>query len=222
MAARKQSQRKRTRYQPQRAVRDAGTLDQPKLGEATASHSRECGVSKPERKSRGATARQRRKFQRALIKQVDNRDSGDAWTEQAHLLGLSDASPPPSPTNMGPSKPKAQGYRKSKGKKYMDDFIDMKDHAEDELQREQRWIPDFAHRKRPNNQPPGVPFSLWMSYKHLDDYMYRHSLSREELESLPLLDDVHEYQNSDGRKPRPITPLGYQWDDHLELMPVEA
>ncbi|KAI0970160.1 hypothetical protein F4678DRAFT_462960 [Xylaria arbuscula] len=222
MAARKQSHRMPTRYQPQRAARDAGTPDQAKLGDTVASHSSPSGVRKPERKSRGASTRQRKKFQRALIKQVDARDSGDAWAEQAHLLGLSDASPLPSPTNMGPSKPKANGYRKTKGRKYMDDIVDMEDHAQDELQRGQRWIPDFAHRKRPNNQPPGVPFSLWMSYKHLDDYMYRHSLSREELESLPLLDDVHEYQNSDGRKPRPITPPGYRWDDHLELTPVEA
>lgn len=52
--------------------------------------------------------------------------------------------------------------------------------------------------------------------------MYRCSLSVAEVEALPLLADVHEYQDSDGRTPKPITPPGYEFDDHLELVPVEG
>ncbi|KAI0427185.1 hypothetical protein F5Y09DRAFT_344905 [Xylaria sp. FL1042] len=213
MKGRKQTLSEPTRRQPQRAARD--TRNPNRAGAQGVN-----GIEKHEGKSRGLAARQRKKLQQTLIKKTDARDSGDAWAEQAHLLGLNDALPPSSPMNARASDSKVQGRRKPRGKKYMDDMLNLKDLVEDELNRGQRWIPDFAHRKRPNYQPPGVPLSLWMSYVHLDDYIYRHSLSREEIESLPLLDDVHEYQYSDGRKPRPITPLGYQWDKNLELIPV--
>ncbi|KAI1426393.1 hypothetical protein F5Y12DRAFT_713124 [Xylaria sp. FL1777] len=222
MAGSKKVHRKPTRRQPQRTTGDTSKSDQAEAGRITTSRSSAGGVHKPEGKSRSSATRHRKKFQQALIKKVDARNSEDAWAEQANLLSLSNASPPSSPTSARASKPMALSRRRPKAKKYMDDILNVEDSGEDELKRGKRWIPDFAHRKRPNHQPPGVPFSLWMSYKHLDEYMYRHSLSREDLEALPLLDDVHEYQNSDGRIPQPITPPGYQWDENLELIPVEG
>ncbi|GAP86255.1 hypothetical protein SAMD00023353_1801610 [Rosellinia necatrix] len=91
-----------------------------------------------------------------------------------------------------------------------------------DLRRGRRWIPDIGRRgPRPAQRPPGVPHTLWMAYAHLDDFVYRHSLAPAEVEALPLLDDVIEYQNSDGRSPRPVTPPGHRWDDHLELVPIE-
>ncbi|KAI0903384.1 hypothetical protein F4823DRAFT_618777 [Ustulina deusta] len=222
MKGRKQLRREPTRHQPHRAVRDTGKLRQVEAGDITASPPPPAGVRKAEGKPRGTAAVRRKKFEKALVKKVDARNSQVAWAEQAHLFGLGDASPPSSPTSTRPSKPKVEGRRKAKGKKYMDDILSVEENAEDELKRGERWIPDFAHRRRPNHQPSGVPFSLWMAYKHLDDYIYRHSLSKEDLEALPLLDDVHEYQNSDGRIPRPITPPGYRWDENLELIPDET
>ncbi|TGJ82796.1 hypothetical protein E0Z10_g5979 [Xylaria hypoxylon] len=218
MTESKKSYRKPTRHQPKR-VASTGKTDEAEAGDITTSHS-SVGVRKPKGKSRRPTARQRKKFQEALVKRVDAQSS-EAWDEQARLLGLSDTSPPASPASTTPPKPQGQGRHKAKGKKYMDDILDPEDNIEDELKRGNRWIPNFEQRKRPNVQPPGIPYSLWMSYKHLDDYIYRHSLSPAELEALPMLEDVHEYQNSDGRTPKPITPRGYQWDEHLELIPVE-
>lgn len=162
--------------------------------------------------------RQRKKLQHALIKKVDARDVEEAFAEQSHLLGLGSPLPPNSPA----LPKKIQKHNTVKGPKYMDDSLNEGANIDEEIHRGKRWIPDLAHRKRAVDQPLGVPFALWIAYKHLDDYMYRHSLSCEELEALPLLEDVHEYQDSDGRLPRPITPPGYMWDENLELVPVNG
>ncbi|KAI0537100.1 hypothetical protein GGR58DRAFT_502577 [Xylaria digitata] len=209
---------KATRHQPRRAA-SASKIDVAEARDVVTLLS-SAGVRRSKGKSRGPAARQRKKFQEALIKRVDSRGP-EAWGEQALLLGLGDTLPPESPTITKPSTPRGQDRRKAKGKKYMDDILDPQDRIGDQLGRENRWIPNFEHRKRVAVKPPGIPYSLWMSYKHLDDFIYRYSLSLAELETMPMLEDVHEYQDSDGRTPKPITPPGYRWDENLELIPIE-
>ncbi|TRX88206.1 hypothetical protein FHL15_010895 [Xylaria flabelliformis] len=201
--------------------------DKAKTADIAPPHSTTAGIQKHEGKTRAATARRRKKLQNklqnALIKKVDARNPQEAMTEQAELLGMSNTvSPVPSPTEPRPPKPKGRARRNAKAK-YMDDILEEEEEEGrlgDELQRGKRWIPDFEHRTQPTHRPEGIPYGLWMSYKHLDEYIYRHALSPAELERLPLLDDVHEYQNSDGTAPKPITPPGYQFDENLELVPV--
>ncbi|KAI0406887.1 hypothetical protein F4802DRAFT_556501 [Xylaria palmicola] len=206
-----------TRRQPPRATRNPSRKEQTE-GEAakTSCSLPAAGVAKREGKSRGATTRRRKKLQSALIKRIEARNYKDALFEQGQLLGLAAQLSPTSPA------PSHRGRRHGRAeKKYMDDLPSTEHAVGDGLQRGQRWIPDFEHRTRPTHQPHAVPFSLWLAYRHLDDYIYRHSLSQAEVEALPLLEDVHEYQNSDGRGPKPITPPGYQWDKNLELVPLE-
>ncbi|GAW12362.1 hypothetical protein ANO14919_017280 [Xylariales sp. No.14919] len=218
MTERKKLRHKPIRHQPRRAA-TASKTNEPEATHITFPSHSSVGVQKPKGRSHGHATRQRKKFQDALVKRVDALGP-EAWDEQAQLLGLSDTFPLVSPISTKPSNLKGQGRRRAKGKKYMDDILDPESHIDDELKRGGRWIPNFEHRKRPIVQPPGVPYSLWMAYKHLDDYIYRQSLSSAELDALPLIEDVHEYQNSDGRTPKPITPLGYQWDENLELVPI--
>ncbi|KAI1185540.1 hypothetical protein F5B17DRAFT_445654 [Nemania serpens] len=223
MPSSKKPHPKPTRHQPRRSTRAINKTDEIEVKAITMSRSLAGGVHKNEGKSRGTTQRKRKKLQNALIKRVDTRNIQDALVEQAHLLGLDRVSSPASPTSPGQlrSRGQARGSTK-KGKRYMDDIVGADDHPEDGLQRGRRWIPDFQHRTKPVHKPHGVPYSLWMAYTHLDDYMYRYSLSAAEVEALPLLEDVHEYQDSDGRTPKPITPPGYEFDDHLELVPIEG
>ncbi|KAF2967530.1 hypothetical protein GQX73_g6033 [Xylaria multiplex] len=209
---------RKTRHQPRRTA-STSKIGVAEASDITISHS-SAGVHRSKGKSRSSAGRQRKKFQEALIKRIDARGP-EAWGEQALLLGLGETLPPESPTITKPSTPRGQDRRKAKGKKYVDDILDPQDHIGDLLGRENRWIPNFEHRKRPAVKPPGIPFSLWMSYKHLDDFIYRYSLSQAELEAMPMLEDVHEYQDSDGRTPKPITPPGYRWDENLELIPME-
>ncbi|KAI0097763.1 hypothetical protein GGR51DRAFT_577840 [Nemania sp. FL0031] len=220
MPSNKKPYHKPTRHQPRRTTRSTKRIDQTE-GDIIP-HLSTNGIHKLEGKSRGPAQRKRKRLQNALIKRVDARNPEDALAEQTHLLGLSYLPSPISPKIIIPPKDREQGRRKSKGeKKYMDDALSVDDNFEDELKRGDRWIPNFEHRTRPAHKPQGVPYSLWLSYKHLDDFIYRCSLSPAELEALPLLEDVHEYQNSDGRTPRPTTPPGFTYDENLELVPIE-
>ncbi|RYC55217.1 hypothetical protein CHU98_g10993 [Xylaria longipes] len=221
MPSSKKPHRNPNHHQPSRALsQNTDTVGKAEAGDTITPYSSTAGIHKHERKTRGTTARRRKKLQNALIKRVDTRDSQEALAEQAQLLGVNTPSSSPSPTEARPPKSKGRARRNAKGdKKYMDDILNEEDSLGDD-RRAKRWIPDFEHRTRPIRQPAGVPYGLWVSYKHLDDYIYRHSLSQAEVEALPLLDDVHEYQNSDGRAPKPITPPGYQFDENLELVPI--
>ncbi|KAI0860029.1 hypothetical protein F4860DRAFT_525608 [Xylaria cubensis] len=224
---------KKPHHRPSKAPpKPTDTAEKAKTADIAPSHSTTAGIQKHEGKTRAAAARRRKelqskleyKLQAALIKKVDARDPQEAMTEQAELLGMSTstASPPvPSPTEARLTKPKGRARRNAKAK-YMDDILEEEEGPADELQRGKRWIPDFEHRTQTTQRPEGIPYGLWMSYKHMDEYIYRHALSPEEIERLPLLDEVHEYQNSDGTAPKPITPPGYQFDKNLELVPVKG
>ncbi|KAI1739477.1 hypothetical protein F4680DRAFT_466339 [Xylaria scruposa] len=213
---------KKSHHRPSKAFpKPTDTAEKAKAVDITPSHPTTAGVHKHESKTRASTLRRRKKLQNALIKKVDARDPQEALTEQTELLGMSAVSPVPSPTEVRTPKSKGRTRRNAKGeKKYMDDILEEEEGIADELQRGKRWIPDFEHRTRPAHRPAGIPYGLWMSYKYLDEFIYRYSLSPAEIEKLPLLDDVHEYQNSDGTAPKPIIPPGYQFDENLELVPV--
>ncbi|KAI1822411.1 hypothetical protein F4861DRAFT_514623 [Xylaria intraflava] len=213
MPPKKKPQHKPTRLQPQRAARDPNRKDGFNAREPTT------GVRKNAEKLGGPLKRQRKKLQQkklqnALVKKVDARDPKDSWAEQAGLLGLT---VPPSPKTTRPP-----ATRPKKSERYVDYILrnEADDDPNDDLKRAERWIPDFEHRRRPLERPPGIPHAVWMAYKHLDELVYRFSLSREELVALPLLEDVHAYQDMDGRTERPITPPGFRWDDNLELEPL--
>ncbi|KAI1172619.1 hypothetical protein F4777DRAFT_497097 [Nemania sp. FL0916] len=218
MSKPKKSHHSPTRHQPLRATRATSKPAEDIMkDDITVARSSKNGVQKSVGKPRAAAQRKRKKAVQALVKKVDARDPHDAFAEQAQLLQLSALQSPVTPTHTSPKGSKS----KRKEKKYMDDTVSVKNERHDDhLQRGDRWIPDFEHRPRLTRQPNGVPYSLWMAYKHLDDYIYRHSLSAAEIEALPLLEDVHAYQDSDGRGPKPLTPPGYQYDEHLELVPV--
>lgn len=141
------------------------------------------------------------------------------------------ATPEPEPAAPEPATPKSAKGRRGRPRKkraeelYMDEFLDSDaDEAAQAGQGESsqvrwgnRWIPDMENRRRVAGRPKGVPFQLWMSYCFLDDYMYRHSLTEEELLKLPLLDDVLVFQ-SGGEQP--AAPEGYQWDERKHLVPI--
>ncbi|KAI0547611.1 hypothetical protein F4679DRAFT_586280 [Xylaria curta] len=213
---------KKSHHRPSKAfIKPTDTAEKAKTADIAPSHLTTASVHKSEGKSRATVARRRKKLQNALIKKVDARDPQEALTEQTELLGMSAVSPLTSPTEARTPKSKGRSRRNAKGeKKYMDDILEEEEGLGDELQRGKRWIPDFEHRTRPIHRPAGISYGLWMSYKYLDEFIYRYSLSPADIEKLPLLDDVLEYQNSDGTAPKPITPPGYQFDENLELIPV--
>ncbi|OTB00531.1 hypothetical protein M426DRAFT_26446 [Hypoxylon sp. CI-4A] len=145
-------------------------------------------------------------------------------------------SPPPTPAAPAAPKPtKGKRGRKkkpAKEKKYMDDFLLSDDDEEeggenereqggggDRLRRGDRWIPEMENRKRPAKKPRGVSHQVWMSYCFLDDFIYRSSLTEEEVLTYPLLDQMYAFQQGDTEEP--VTPAGFQWDETKRLVPIQ-
>ncbi|KAI0798327.1 hypothetical protein GGR55DRAFT_672613 [Xylaria sp. FL0064] len=114
----KDSRSEPTRHQPQRAARKTRKLDQAGAQDVTALQTLSFSVRKKDRKPRGFTARQRRKIQQNLIKKVELK-------RLTRCLGRSDALPPP--TSTWPSKQEAQVRRMLRGKKYIDDILNIED-----------------------------------------------------------------------------------------------
>ncbi|KAI5862029.1 hypothetical protein GGS23DRAFT_611236 [Durotheca rogersii] len=197
-------------------------------------------IQKPRRRT-GAKSRsgkgQRRNARVKIAKELEKRVEGmgpeAALLQQRELLGL-----PANPPNVAavrvdagtpPAKAKRRGRRNTRDKeRYMDDFLlsdeeegggaHREDEGGDRLQRADRWLPDVEHRRRPSEKPKNIPQSLWMSYCLMDDYIYRYSLSDDEVRALPLMDDIYNFQNGG---PQPITPAGFQWDKNGTLVPVQ-
>jgi len=187
---------------------------------------------------RGKAARQaKKKLLKALIQRVDARDPEEAEAEQRELLSCSLVF---RPVTVSPSLPNAtlpdtqrRPRRNSReGEGYMDDddfFMDdiaVEDDGDNDnglsSKREKCWIPDMEDRPRPfaGQKPPGIDTLLWKSYRMLDKYIYRHSLSPAEVEALPLLKDVLDFQHSRGKGEVPVTPPGFRWDEELRLVPI--
>lgn len=110
---------------------------------------------------------------------------------------------------------KRGGKKKKKEEKFMDDFLTPEE-AADQLRRSERWIPDIELRTRPTTKPDSIPIQLWMSYCMMEEFVYRQSLTEEEVLSLPLIDDVFIYKQGG---PMPSAPPGYYWDEEKNLVP---
>lgn len=107
-----------------------------------------------------------------------------------------------------------RGGRK-RGKNFMDEFLASEEPI-DQLSRSERWIPDMESRLRPTTKPDSVPLQLWMSYCMMDEFVYRQSLTDEEILALPLIDDVFLFKQGG---PMPSAPPGFHWDDEKNLVP---
>ncbi|KAI0597476.1 hypothetical protein F4775DRAFT_602696 [Biscogniauxia sp. FL1348] len=213
-----------TRHQPRRAARN----------DRKENHKAKAITKKAVSKSRSSRSKAKEKLKATLLKKVDAMDPSDAWLEQSNLLGAGlVSSPKPSPKTGAPSSPRAKRGRPSRKatvvpraeKKFMDDIFGSDDDDDEadtadrrRLQRGDRWIPDMEHRGRPAHRPPHVAHQLWMSYCLLDDYIYRESLTPDEVVAFPLMDDVYTYQHGG---PKPITPPGFRWDRHRQLVPED-
>ncbi|KAL7627262.1 hypothetical protein AAE478_001451 [Parahypoxylon ruwenzoriense] len=229
---------------PRRAVKYEHTSNNRTLHRPIQNHASTAGIQKVTTKS-GIKSRGKKGWKkgaqsrvtRELEKRISAMETGVAWLEQRELLGLGVEPAQVSPTSLDlatADSAKAKHTRKNKKMKkkveendrYMDDFLLSDEEGEemqgkgeegDRLQRADRWIPDMEHRSRPSRKPKNVPYQLWMSYSLLDDYIYRYSLSDEEAQSLPLVDDIYAFQNGGSK---PVTPAGFRWDDKKRLVPI--
>ncbi|KAI1435073.1 hypothetical protein GGR50DRAFT_659276 [Xylaria sp. CBS 124048] len=194
MAASKTSpQRKPTRFQPRRAVRDAPAINAAAAAPATTATATPKKrnpprpradsarvVKNPPSPQKGRPAqRQRKKLQQALVRKVDGRDPDDAWREQANLLGLPLSSPPPPP-------PPAMMGGKGKGKAPQNDQEDH--HAggvpnghrvdDNEVRRAECWIPNFEHRGRVRTRPAGISHCVYPYLAMLGQSSYGRQILR--------------------------------------------
>ena len=110
--------------------------------------------------------------------------------------------------DIGPAPKRKRGGRKKK-EKFMDDDLLTAAEKADKMRRSDRWIPDIGLRRRVATKPESVPHELWMSYCMMDEYIYRQSLTDDEVTLLPFIDEVFIYKQ-DG--PKPKTPPGFCWD----------
>ncbi|KAI0128117.1 hypothetical protein F4776DRAFT_629313 [Hypoxylon sp. NC0597] len=219
--------------QPRRSVRQKASSSSQTLEKAQAS---EAGVQKPaqnepkqekgrKRAGRGARA----KATKALEEKVSAMEPEAACREQNELLGITSEPNGASSTIIQASPKVAKSKRGRKRKRaeemYMDDIL-LSDEGEtgkgsgeggDRLRRADRWIPDIEHRVRIASKPKNVPCQMWMSYTLLDDYIYRQSLTEEQVLTHPLMDEIYTFQNGG---PKPTTPPGFQWGDRKRLVHI--
>ncbi|KAI1470554.1 uncharacterized protein F4812DRAFT_418098 [Daldinia caldariorum] len=184
----------------------------------------------PKRVSK-SKAKAKAKAMRTLEKKVSAMDPEAAFLEQSGLFGAAKNPPPRSPSIRSPKSPKLSKPKRGRNKRkkteedmYMDDFL-LSDEEDKHpgylggLRRAERWIPDIDHRPRVHQKPRNVPSQLWMSYCLMDDYIYRQSLTEEEVLAHPLMDEVLEFQQG-GNGSEPIPPVGYTWNEERKLVPV--
>ncbi|KAI6085745.1 hypothetical protein F4821DRAFT_279083 [Hypoxylon rubiginosum] len=234
-----------TRRQPRRSARDrrAAAKKAPSLSHSL-KHSSDAGVPKKARHAKGGKKKAIRDLEKrvaAMEPQVALSEQSELLKIPTATLVvdvLPDA-PPPTPA---PATPKSAKNKRGRPKKkrdedmYMDEFL-LSDEEEPapqvaaggqtaaaaaaaaakNLRRGDRWIPELEHRRRITKKPANVPHGLWMSYRFFDDYMYRMSLTEEEVLSHPLMDEVFSFQNN-GHRP-PVAPEGFWWEGK-ELVPV--
>ncbi|KAI0848048.1 hypothetical protein F5Y00DRAFT_270477 [Daldinia vernicosa] len=222
------------RQQPRRAARDKHGLSNLPLKSLKQEHM--SGPRSPKKSPRTESRYRRKKgaisyakaralATKALEKKVSSMDQESAWLEQSGLLG---ALPPKSPGIQSLPSPKLLKAKRGRGRKkkseedmYMDDFLlsDEETGHPGGLRRAERWIPEMEHRRRPGQKPRNIPSQLWMSYCLMDDYIYRQSLTDEEVLAHPLMDDVLEYQQG-GSSAKVVPPPGFQWNEKRRLVPI--
>ena len=166
-----------------------------------------------------------------LIKRLEGQDQQDLEQQQARLLrrasialaeeglelpGILEIAADKLPDVRPPTHNFREGRRSRPTKRYMDESEFLEPDEDDELGLSLRHIPHIGLRRRVGRKPARVPFCIWMAYKQMDDFVYRHSLSEQEALALPLNDDVFAFQGVDGAKPS--LPPGFSWDDKRRLV----
>lgn len=187
-------------------------------------------------KTKGATSKPAPKramyqLRSKLIKRLDGQDQDGLEQQQARLLrrasialaedGLElpvilDAAAVTQPERPPPKLNSKDGRRGRFAKRYIDTAEFLEPDANDELGLCGRHIPQIGLRRRVGRKPAAVPFSIWMAYKQLDDFVYRHSLTEEEALALPTDDDAFDFQGGGGEEPS--LPLGFAWDEEKRLV----
>ncbi|KAI1455965.1 hypothetical protein F4805DRAFT_253357 [Annulohypoxylon moriforme] len=230
-----------SRQQPRRAVRDNKDTSPTQSAHPNKTHKSRGGIRKVKGKQGMKQGKKGGKFPpgararatKALERRVSAMESEVALLEQRELLGIAEESGTNSapntqhPATPRSAKPKRGHKRRQSVDMYMDYFLLSDEEQEGEkkqggeetekLQRSDRWIPDMEHRGRPSRKPESVPHQIWMAYSLMDDYVYRHWITREEVLTHPLMDDVYSFQNGG---PQPVTPAGFQWDETRNLVPI--
>lgn len=168
-----------------------------------------------------------------LVKRLDGQDQEELEQQQARLLrrasvalaedGLElpvvlDAAAVTLPDKQAPAHNNWKDGRRSRFAKRYVDAAEFLDHdGGDELGLSGRHIPQIGQRRRVGKKPVKVPFTIWMAYKQLDEFVYRRSLSDEEVAALPTDDDAFDFQGSDGKEP-PSLPTGFRWNPQKKLV----
>lgn len=120
----------------------------------------------------------------------------------------------PQSTNV-PAAFRHRSGRRGRSKKNWVDAEEILDLDEnDHLGLSGRHIPQIGLRRRVGKKPTKVPFSLWMAYYQLDDFIYRNSLSEEEVVALPTDDEVFDFHSGGGA---PSLPPDFAWDAKKRL-----
>ncbi|KAI1100465.1 hypothetical protein F4804DRAFT_348537 [Jackrogersella minutella] len=234
-----------SRQQPWRSTRDKRSSTSQLSQGLDKMHTSSAGVKKATTKQELKHGKKGRRFPKggrakatkALEKRVSLMETEVAWLEQQKVLGITGEPDYNTPNILSVPTPKSAKFKRGRKKRrqsedmYMDDFLLSDADGEEEagknkeekegkkLQRGERWIPELAHRGRVSRKPRNVPFQTWMAYCQLDDYIYRCSLTDEEILTHPLMDDVYSFQNGGSK---PVTPAGFQWDERKNLVPAQG
>lgn len=190
------------------------------------------GISKTIRaKSKTPAKRAMYQLRSRLTKRLDGQDQDDLEQQQARLLrrasialaedGLElpvilDAAAVTQPERPPPKNTRRDGRRGRVAKRCIDTAEFLEPDQNDVLGLSGRHIPQIGQRRRVGRKPAACPFSIWMAYKQLDDFVYRHSLSDEEVVALPTDDDAFIFQGGDCEEPS--LPPGFFWDENKRLV----
>lgn len=192
------------------------------------------GISKTKGpKSKPPPKRAMYQLRSKLNKRLDGKDQEELEQQQSRLLrrasialaedglelpAILDAAAVtmPDPDKPRPTHNKWKDGRRRLAKRYTDAEEFLEPDENDGLGLSGRHIPQIGARRRVGKKPPKVPFSIWMAYKQLDDFVYRHSLSEEEVAALPTDDEAFDFQGGGGKEPS--LPHGFVWDDTKRLV----
>ena len=188
-------------------------------------------ISKPTAKSGTPPKRAMYQLRSKLIKRLDGQDQDELEQQQARLLRrasialagegfelpiILDAAAETLPDRTPPAHNTRESRRGRPAKRYIDADEFLGPEENDELGLSGRHIPQIGLRRRVGRKPAKVPFSIWMAYKQLDDFVYRQSLSEEEVVALPTDDDAFDFQGGGGEAPS--LPGGFAWDANKRLL----
>lgn len=190
------------------------------------------GISKAKRaKSKPPPKRAMYQLRSKLNKRLDDQDQEKLEQEQSRLLrrasialaeeglelpGILEIAAHKLPDRGPPTNNYREGRRSRPTKRYMDESEFLEPDDNDELGLSSWHVPQIGLRRRVGRKPTNVPFSIWMAYKQIDDYVYRQSLTEREVLALPFDDDAFAFQSHDGAKPS--LPPGFSWDDKRRLV----